>query len=85
MRSVPRQPCSVVCCATQATTGSSRGKTASRRGLSMRQLRRARERGELAIYLIGGWPRVRWVDVVAWIESRRQTVLATVVARRPRP
>ena len=58
---------------------------ASRRvGLSMRQLRRARERGELAIYLIGGWPRVRWVDVVAWIESRRQTVRATVVARRPR-
>ena len=56
---------------------------ASRRvGLSMRQLRRARERGELAIYLIGGWPRVRWVDVVAWIESRRQTVRAT--ARRSR-
>jgi predicted DNA-binding transcriptional regulator AlpA len=45
---------------------------ARRSGLSLRQLYGARNRRELATYHIGGWPRVRWSDVVSWIESRRR-------------
>jgi hypothetical protein len=46
--------------------------TAARRaGVGLRQLWRARHRGELSVYLIGGWPRVRWTDVLAWIERQR--------------
>ena len=37
----------------------------------MRQLRRARARYEIATYQIGGWPRVRWSDVLEWIEGNR--------------
>ncbi len=46
-------------------------KAARRAGLSVRQLRRARSLRELEVYQIGEWPRVRWVDVVRWIESKR--------------
>ena len=31
-----------------------------------------RERGELPIYEVGGWPRVRWSDVLAWVERARR-------------
>lgn len=45
---------------------------ASRRaGVGLRQLHRARDRGELPVYQIGGWPRVRWTEVLAWIERQR--------------
>ena len=45
---------------------------ASRRtGLGLRQLRRAIQAGEVSVYQIGSWPRVRWRDVVAWIERSR--------------
>jgi excisionase family DNA binding protein len=46
---------------------------ARRLGLGTRQLyRAARDRGEIAVYDIGGWPRVRWLDVLAWVESQRR-------------
>ncbi len=46
---------------------------ASRRtGLGLRQIRRAIGAGEVATYQIGGWPRVRWREVLAWLESKRR-------------
>jgi hypothetical protein len=45
---------------------------ARRSGLGLRQFRRAVLNGELPVFDIGDWPRVRWNDVVAWIESNRR-------------
>jgi hypothetical protein len=28
-------------------------------------------RGELPVYVVGAWPRLRWRDVVRWIEKQR--------------
>ena len=42
-----------------------------RTGLGRRQFRRAEIQGELPVYRVGGWPRVRWVDVLDWIEAHR--------------
>jgi hypothetical protein len=39
-------------------------------GVGLRQIRRACEHGELAEYLIGGWPRVSWPQVLKWIEAQ---------------
>ncbi len=44
---------------------------ARRTGLGLRQLRRAIQAGEVSVYQIGSWPRVRWRDVVEWIERSR--------------
>ncbi len=44
---------------------------ARRAGIGLRQIRRACGDGELAEYRIGGWPRVRWAEVLAWIETTR--------------
>ena len=45
---------------------------ASRRvGVGVRQLRRAVKSGGLPVYQIGGWPRVRWGDVIRWVLSQR--------------
>jgi len=47
--------------------------TAARRiGVGERQLRRALSRGELPFYQIGGWPRLRWLDVLSWVERQRR-------------
>ncbi len=47
---------------------------ASRRsGLGLPQFRRAIKEGQLSVYDIGGWPRVRWDDVEVWMESQRRT------------
>ena len=46
---------------------------ARRSGLGIRQLRRGIDRGELAVFDVGGWPRLRWNDVLAWIETQRRT------------
>jgi hypothetical protein len=40
-------------------------------GLGLRQLVRARDRGQLAVYLVGGWHRTTLADVVAWVERQR--------------
>ena len=45
---------------------------AKRVGVGLRQLRRARDHGELKTYRIGGWNRVRWQDVLNWLEGCRQ-------------
>ncbi len=42
-----------------------------RTGLGRRQFRRAIEEGGLAVFTVGAWPRVRWVDVIRWICSQR--------------
>ena len=46
-------------------------RAARRAGLGTRQLRRATVLGELATYQVGKWPRVRWHEVVRWINARR--------------
>ena len=55
---------------------------ARRAGVGLRQLRRARDRGELPCYRIGGWDRVRWLDVLAWLQSCRHAPDALPEARR---
>ena len=44
-----------------------------RSGLGLRQFRRAIADRTLAVYDVGGWPRVRWNDVLAWIEGHRRS------------
>ncbi len=53
---------------------------ARRAGVGVRQLRRAAKRGELQLYSVGAWPRVRWRDVLRWID--RQRVRATLHAEQ---
>lgn len=36
-----------------------------------RPIQRALRDGEIPVYQVGGWRRVRWGDVVAWLEARR--------------
>ena len=45
---------------------------ARRSGLGLRQFRRAIESGELAVFDVGRWPRLRWSEVVGWIEGTRR-------------
>jgi excisionase family DNA binding protein len=50
---------------------------ASRRlGIGQRQLERARDRGELPVYVIGGWSRVNVDEVRAWLERCRHPTAA---------
>ncbi len=58
---------------------------ARRGGFGGRQLRRAIDRGELRVFDIGGWPRVRWSDVVAWVESKRRLGKVGPSRRRDAP
>lgn len=44
---------------------------ARRLGVGRAQLYRAFRRGDLHAYVVGGWVRVRWTDVEAWVESLR--------------
>ena len=44
-----------------------------RSGLGLRQFRRAIRWGELPAYDVGGWPRLRWSEVLAFVESKRRT------------
>jgi len=55
-------------------------RAARRVGVGVRQLRQAIQRGELCVFRVGAWPRVRWVDVIDWICAQR--VPATSHARR---
>jgi predicted DNA-binding transcriptional regulator AlpA len=43
-------------------------------GIGLPQFRRAISAGDLAAFEVGGWKRVRWSDVVRWIESQRVPV-----------
>jgi hypothetical protein len=40
-------------------------------GSRSRALYGATERGELALYLVNGWPRVRFDEAMAWLQSCR--------------
>ena len=60
-------------------------------GIGVRQLRRAAAQGKVPVFLIGGWSRVRWPDVLRWIERQRVPVtphaekrVAEVLAREAR-
>jgi hypothetical protein len=45
---------------------------AYRRTQCRRALARAIEAGEIPLYDLGGWPRLRWSDVLSFIESTRR-------------
>jgi excisionase family DNA binding protein len=47
---------------------------AKRLGIGRRQLNRAIDAGDVAVYQVGGWRRVRWESVIRWIESQRVPV-----------
>jgi excisionase family DNA binding protein len=47
---------------------------ARRLGIGLRQMKRAVRCGELPVFAIGGWPRLRWRDVLAWISTRRTSL-----------
>ena len=49
-----------------------------RTGLGRRQFRRAIEAGDLPVYLVGSWPRVRWSEVVAFIEGTKRVSRSAV-------
>ena len=44
---------------------------ARRTGIGLRQFKRAIDDGEIALFEFGSWPRVRWADVLGWIERQR--------------
>jgi len=44
-----------------------------RTGLGRRQFEKAIRRGDLGVFDIGDWPRVRWRDVLAWLDSTRRS------------
>jgi excisionase family DNA binding protein len=44
---------------------------AKRVGIGVRQVRRAVAEGDLPVYQVGRWPRVRWREVIYWIDSQR--------------
>jgi hypothetical protein len=45
-----------------------RPEVARRLKVGLRQIRRA----PLPLYHVGGWTRVRWGDVLAWLEATRE-------------
>jgi len=55
-------------------------RAARRVGVGVRQLRRAVRSGELPVYQVGAWPRVRRSDLFRWVSSQR--VLPTDHAHR---
>ena len=48
------------------------GEVTRRTGIGRRQLQRAIAAGQIEVYDLGAWPRVRWADVIAWIERNRR-------------
>ena len=54
-------------------------------GIGIRQLPRAIASGKLPVFDIGGSPRVRWSDVLAWIESTKRTVRDSPSGQRGAP
>jgi hypothetical protein len=40
-------------------------------GVGVRLLRRAARSGELPLFQVGAWQRVRWRDVLCWLEAQR--------------
>lgn len=48
------------------------GEVARRTKIGTRQLRRAIAKGDLPVFDVGAWPRVRWDHVLAWLEGQRR-------------
>ena len=46
-------------------------RAAKRLGVGRRQIRRAIVNGEISLVPVGGWNRVRWSEVVDWVERLR--------------
>jgi excisionase family DNA binding protein len=46
-------------------------RAARRAGVGVRQLRRAVKNGDLPVFQVGAWPRVRRSDLFRWISSQR--------------
>lgn len=57
-----------------------RRSAAKRAGIGERQIRAATAAGEIPLYQVGAWPRVRYRDVLAWIE-RQHVAPASVESR----
>ena len=49
-----------------------RPEAARRLNVGLRQIHEACETGALPVYRVGSWPRVRWRDVLAWLETTRE-------------
>lgn len=47
-----------------------RREAARRLHVGLRQIQRGISDGELPVIAIGAWPRVRWSDVLRWLERR---------------
>jgi excisionase family DNA binding protein len=43
-----------------------------RTGIGQRQFKRAISDGALAVYDVGAWPRLRWSDVMSFIQGTRR-------------
>ena len=41
-------------------------------GIGLRQFRRAVKTGDLPVYDVGGWPRLKWEEIAAWLDRRRR-------------
>jgi hypothetical protein len=54
---------------------------ARKAGIGVRLLRRATQLGELSVYQVGNWPRVRWRDVLRWIDAQRVPVTSHAKSR----
>ena len=48
---------------------------ARRLGIGLRQIQSAHAAGELPVYQVGGWSRVRWTEALAWVESKRSPAI----------
>ena len=64
---------------------------ARRAGIGIHQLRGAIREGALPVYEVGSWPRVRWREVVRWIDAQRVPItshakwrVAEILAREAR-
>jgi hypothetical protein len=50
-------------------------------GIGLPQFRRAITAGDLDAFEVGGWRRVRWRSVIAWIEAQRVPVTSHARSR----
>ena len=56
---------------------------AKRLSIGRKQVKRAVEDGELPVYDFGGWPRLKWAEVMGWVESKRRVGTETPLRMCP--
>jgi hypothetical protein len=54
---------------------------ARKAGVGVRHLRHAIRDGDLPRYRVGAWPRVKWCDVLRWIDAQRVPVTSHARSR----